>query len=143
MGTCQNIATKQPEKLLHMHMPTTWPRALLIHKRKICSSFCAFSGLTIHTGKIKATIVGKINSKHELKTKPDGTKYCFSTLTIFDYQWKPTECPIDPTLATYKNLGVYHDLRRKSNDVDLDLRCTNNDAFEGEKQKQQPCCLIS
>jgi hypothetical protein len=39
------------------------------------SAFCAFSGLTIHPGKIKATIVGKIDPKHELKTKPDGTKY--------------------------------------------------------------------
>jgi hypothetical protein len=41
---------------------------------KWLSAFCAFSGLTIHPGKIKATIVGnKIDRKHELKTKPDGT----------------------------------------------------------------------
>jgi hypothetical protein len=88
------------------------------------SAFCAFSGLTIHPDKIKATIVSKIDSKHELKTKPDGTKYCPSTLQVYDHQWEPTECPIDPTLAIYKYLGVH-----------LELRCKNNDAFEREKEK--------
>jgi hypothetical protein len=38
---------------------------------KWLSTFCEFSGLTIHSGKIKATIVGKIDSKHELKTNND------------------------------------------------------------------------
>jgi hypothetical protein len=43
---------------------------------KWLSAFCAFFGLTIHPGKIKATIVGKIHKKHTPRTKPDGTKYC-------------------------------------------------------------------
>jgi hypothetical protein len=59
---------------------------------KWLSAFFAFFGLTIHLGKIKATIVGKIVPKHKLKTKPDGMKYCPSTLTVFDYQWEPTKC---------------------------------------------------
>jgi hypothetical protein len=53
---------------------------------KWLSEFCAFYGLTLHPGKIKATIVGKIDPKHELKTKLDETKYCPSTLTVFDHQ---------------------------------------------------------
>jgi hypothetical protein len=40
---------------------------------KWLTTFCAFSGLSINPGKIKATIVGKIDPKHELKTKPDAT----------------------------------------------------------------------
>jgi hypothetical protein len=65
------------------------------------SAFCAFSGLTIHLGKIKATIVGKIDSKHELKIKPDGTKYCPLTLIVYVHQWEPTEYPIDSPLVSY------------------------------------------
>jgi hypothetical protein len=42
------------------------------------------------------------------------------------------KCPINPTLTTYKYLGVY-----------LDLRCKNTDAFDRQNKKQQPCCLIS
>jgi hypothetical protein len=129
---CTNIATKQPETLLYMHTQTTWPYALLVHKRNICSIsrqkwlsvFCTFSGLTIHPGKIKATIVGKIDAKHELKTKPDEMEYCLSTLTVFDHQREPIECPIDPILAIYKYLGVH-----------LELRYKNNDAFERKKAK--------
>jgi hypothetical protein len=55
--------------------------------------FCAFSGLTIHSGKIKAKFVVKIDPKHKLKTKPDETKYCPSTLAVFEHQWEPTKCP--------------------------------------------------
>jgi hypothetical protein len=62
------------------------------------------------------SIVGKIDSKHELKTTLDGTKCCPSTLTFNDHQWKPTECPIDPTLATYKYVSIH-----------LDLSCENTD----------------
>jgi hypothetical protein len=80
------------------------------------SIFCAFSGMTIH--------LSKTESKHELKMKPDGTKYFFSTLTVYDHQWEPTECPIDPNLTTYKYLGVL-----------LDLCCKNNDAFDRQKKK--------
>jgi hypothetical protein len=68
--------------------------------------------------------VGKIDPKHELKIKPDGMKYCPSTLTVYDHQWEPTECPIDPTLVSFKYLGVH-----------LDLHCKNNDAFERQKAK--------
>jgi hypothetical protein len=89
---------------------------------KWLSAFCAFSGLTIHLDKIKATIVGKIDPKHELRTKADGTKYCPSTLTFFDHLWEPTECLINPTLPAYKYLGV-----------NLDLHCKNNNAFESKK----------
>jgi hypothetical protein len=45
-------------------------------------------------------------------------------LTVYDHQWEPTECPIDPTLLSYKHLGVH-----------LDLRCKSNDAFGREKAK--------
>jgi hypothetical protein len=77
----------------------------------------------IHLGKIKGTIVDyEINRKLELKTKPDETKKKSSTLTVFDFQWEPTECPIDSTLATYKCLGVH-----------LDLHCKNNDVFDRQK----------
>jgi hypothetical protein len=86
--------------------------------------FSAFSGLTIHPGKIKATIVGKIHKKHDPWTKPDETQYCLSTLTVYDHQWKPTECSIDPTLTTYKYLGVH-----------LDLHFTNTDTFNRQKRK--------
>jgi hypothetical protein len=42
---------------------------------KWLSAFCKFSGLTIHLGKIKATIVSnKIDQRHDPLTKPDGTK---------------------------------------------------------------------
>jgi hypothetical protein len=41
---------------------------------KWLSTFYAFSGLTIHPGKIRATIEDKIDRKHELKIKTDGTK---------------------------------------------------------------------
>jgi hypothetical protein len=60
---------------------------------KWLSAFCALSGLTIHPGKKKATIVGnKIDIKHELKTKPEETKYCPSTLPVYEHQWELTEC---------------------------------------------------
>jgi hypothetical protein len=43
---------------------------------------------------------------------------------VYDHQWEPTECPIDPTLTTYKYLGVH-----------LDLRCKNTDTFDRQKEK--------
>jgi hypothetical protein len=95
-------------------------------------TFCAFSGLMIYAGKIKATIVGnKRDQRHDPQTKPDGTKYCPSTLTVYDHQWEPTECPIDPTLTTYKDLGVH-----------LALRCKNNDAFD-RRQKTKAAAMLS
>jgi hypothetical protein len=99
---------------------------------KWLSAFCAFSGLTIHQGKIKATIVGKIHRRHSPMTKPDKTKYYPLTLRVYDHQWKSTECPINPILATYKYLSFH-----------LDLRFKNNDALERQNQKQQPRCFIS
>jgi hypothetical protein len=87
-------------------------------QEKWLSAFCIFSGLTIHSGKIKATIVGnKIDQRHDPRTKPDGTKYCSYTLTVYDHQWAPTECSIDPTLTAYKYLGVHLDLCRKNTDT--------------------------
>jgi hypothetical protein len=53
---------------------------------KMALAFCTFFGLTIHPGKIKATIVGKINPMHDSWTKPDETKYFPSTLKVYDYQ---------------------------------------------------------
>jgi hypothetical protein len=108
------------------------PQAEDMQQLQWLSAFYALSGLTIYLGKIKATIVGKIDPKHELKMKPDGTKYCPSTVTVYDYQWKPTECPINPTLISYKYLGVH-----------LDLHCKHNDALEREKAKAAAICLIS
>jgi hypothetical protein len=87
---------------------------------KRLSAFCAFSGLTIHPGEIKIATVGKIDKRHDLQTKPDGTKYCPSTLIFNDHQREPSECPIDPTLTTYKY---------------LDFRCKNTDAFDRQKKK--------
>ena len=63
------------------------------------SAFCAFSALEMHPDKIKSTIVGPIPQHH--------AKY----ITIYDRQWKPIQCPILTTLATYKYLGVHLDLR--------------------------------
>jgi hypothetical protein len=91
---------------------------------KWLSTFSTFSGLTIRPGNIKITIECKIDPKHELKIKLDKTKYYPSTLTVFDHQWEPTECSIEPTLVTYKYLGIHRD-----------LRCKNNDVFEREKAK--------
>jgi hypothetical protein len=65
-----------------------------------------------------------MDCNHELKRKADGTKYCPLSLRVYDYQWKPTECPIDLTLVTYKYLNVH-----------LRLCCKNSDAFEREKAK--------
>jgi hypothetical protein len=48
----------------------------------------------------------------------------FLDVDNYNHQWEPTECPIDPTLATYKYLGVH-----------FDFRCKNNDAFERGKAK--------
>jgi hypothetical protein len=92
---------------------------------KWLSAVCTFPRLTIHPGKIKETVVGnKIDQRHDPRTKLDGTKYCSSTLTIYDNQWEPTECPIVPTLTTYKYLGVH-----------LDLCCKITDAFDRQKEK--------
>jgi hypothetical protein len=33
-----NRKLNEDETLLHMHTQTTWPRALLVHRRNICSS---------------------------------------------------------------------------------------------------------
>jgi hypothetical protein len=76
--------------------------------------------MSIYPVKIKTNIVGKIAHMYESRTKPDETTYCLSTLRVYDH----TEFPINPTLATYKYLGVH-----------IDLRCKNNDAFDREKKK--------
>jgi hypothetical protein len=55
--TC--IASPQAEYM--QQLQAEWP-----------SAFCAFSDLTNHPDKIKATIVGKIYPMHELKMEPDG-----------------------------------------------------------------------
>jgi len=88
------------------------------------SAFCAFSGLTIHPGKIKATIVGPIHPRHQPRKTATGITYMPSTLIVHDHQWEPISCPIDPTMLTYKYLGVQ-----------LDLRCCNSDSFDREKEK--------
>jgi hypothetical protein len=95
-------------------------------QEKWFSAFCAFSGLMIHPGKIQTTIVGKVHDMHQPRTTPDGTRYCPSTLTVFDHQWEPIICPIDPTVRTRMH---------------LDLSCKNTDAFD--RQKERAAAMLS
>ena len=82
---------------------TKGPRAAYMQTliAKWLSAFCAFLGLILHPKKIKPTIVGPIYAHH------------LPNIRVYDHQWTPIDCPVLPTLPTFKYLGVDLDLRNK------------------------------
>jgi hypothetical protein len=68
---------------------------------KWLSAFCAFTGLVLHSKKIKPTIVGPVHAQH------------MPFLKVYDHQWTQIDVPILQALETCKYLEVQLDLRNQ------------------------------